>query len=195
MAIPVTVYAKTNGRAEVYTKKGPWKYPLTIRGPVDPSQVTIGHKYEVDLDVKPAQFVRDLGPNPYFDEDCLAHGLTPNQSNQEASSQAPRPQAQVPKSSHPEASHKDSQITATAVVKSCLEGGKDLKESFVAGCRWASLWGDLPPKVSHWWHKNDPAFAATATVVKSSSDEDLGKTVKVPRETTTDKPFNDDIPF
>jgi len=179
MAVQATVYEKTNGRAAVYTKKGPWKFPLTIRGPVDPSQVTIGHKYEIDLDVKPAQFVRDLGPNAYFDEDCQAHGIGPSQSPQEPTSAPPSVQAQPSRPRPPEGSHKEAQITATAVVKSSLEAGKDLKESFVAGCRWASLWGDLPPKVAHWWKKNDPAF----------------ESAEVPRETTEDKPFNDDIPF
>ena len=179
-----TVYSKSGTRCEVYSKNGPWKYPLTIRGPVDPGEVTIGHKYEIDLDQKPAQFVRDLGPNPYFEEDCLTHGLKPSVLGEEPRKAAARPPQRGQAKGGQESPYKAAEITGTAVVKSALEGGKTVDQAFIAGCRWTALWHGrkgVPAAVMGWWERNDP-----------DSDKWFGK---VPRETSEPEEFNDDIPF
>ncbi len=176
-----------------YGRKGSYRYPSTIKGasPIPLDQLTVGHKYAITF--KPFSVDEDLGRNPYFEKDCQEHALEPSQRSQPV----PMPQQAPPGRGSGETGayrgpDKDAEISATAVVKSCLEGGRELKEAMIAGLRWSAMWHELPPIPARYLAEHDAEFVRKlqaefkAEGIETSAGGQSAETVE---------DLNDDIPF
>ena len=120
------------------------------------SKRKLRHKYELDFSSKPGRVVGEVGFNQYAENDARQRGLLAPDSPVSASTPSQAPGADA--TSQHRGSQKDAEISATAVVKSTLEAGKDLKEAMIAGLRWSAMWHELPPIPARYLAEHDAEF-------------------------------------
>jgi len=160
-----TCYKRSGTSAHFYSRKGAWKHPVEIHGPVPPEDVQPGYKYEFDFDVKPIQITAQLGRNDYFEKDCREHGIDLEQA---PVTQAARGGAI---SSGPALTERELMINATGVVKSAIEKGEKFQDAAHAGLIWAQIWGKLPSSAEAWLNQAKPP--RTTPAANGDPDDDI----------------------